>query len=285
MSRNITTEEAAHLLGTTPTALRAALSRDPNAPHPTGLDGHSNAWDLDQLITWDQERTRRTGRVDADRGRPMGAFALHDGDTTGIVTGWWSGATLRLDITTLPDSGKITGAATVDGVEDADTARQVTTALSRVLTGVSEIGGPADPLVLDDPALAMMVDQIGAVLTQAIRDHVEEAAHEMGERKEAADTAAREQERAEEGRRVGRLETRFRHTSEMLGGDFGPWVRTTVLSVSRTQDWALGDVQRALEVAFPGDETAQRAAFLNVIWARERRETWPGVERAETLLD
>ena len=280
MVTHVTTSDAAQALGTTPDALRKALQRDPQAPQPRLFAG-SHLWDLDALIAWDQQRTRRTGRMTADLGRPVGTMAivvpsetgtasLH---ATGVATAWWKDRQIRFDVTTLPDRHEITGAATLDGVDDADTARSVATAISRHLTGVSEIGGEPTPITITDPHLRALVDGIGQALRAAIV-------------REGRAVADEEDGGALPDARVDREVEMITGMSERLGGDFGPWARTTLLRVSRMSDWALGDVQRALETALPGDDALQRSEFMRLVWISQTNpaDGWPGPRAAEARL-
>ena len=285
MTTHVTTHDAAQALGTTPDALRKALQRDPDAPQPLEVGG-SHLWDLDALIAWDQQRTRRTGRTTADKGRPIGSFALtpQGADTTGIVTAWWSTAGIRFDIQTIPSRHEIPDAATLPGIDHVHVARNIVRNISRHLTGVSEIGGDADPLEIDDPAVRDMVDQLGAALMERIIADTHDTAAADGKAARTAEAAHADLEQQEQGRRVSLVESTLRRVSDLLAGDFGPWSRGMILGVTRMEDWALGDVQRALEVAFPGDVDAQRSAFLRVMWARMRDDRWPGPDQAEKLL-
>lgn len=288
MRRSVTTEEAAQLLGTTPTALRAALSRDPSAPTPTGLGGHSNLWDLDQIISWDRARVRRTPRTDPDRGRPVGSMSLIVGDTIGIVTGWWVGDTLRMDMTALPARRETRNVATLPGIGSVDVAVTLMRNLSRALTGVSEIGGPTDPLPDNSmtPEVSAIVARIRATLTAAIQESAAQDARDVASRVDTADAAVKESAEVRVAELVDREARVIRTHVQDLDGDWGPWVRTTIMGVTNSPDWALGDVQRALNAALPGEPDLQREAFLRVLWAKRHPDSlWPGVDRAEDMLD
>lgn len=277
MATQVTTRDAARALGTTPDALRKALQRDPDAPRAR-IVGGTSLWDLDRLLAWDQQRTRRTGRTTADKGRPVGSFALtpapgnpDDMFATGVVTAWWTGDAIRFDLTTLPRHHEVEGAANLGGIESFDDARILVTAMSRHLTGVSEIGGEPAPVNLPAGPALDVIEGIGAVLAERIRGLA------------IADGAAN---RGMPDPRIDREVEALAGMSERLGGSFGPWERVTIMGVTRMADWALGDVQRALENALPGDERLQRAEFVRVVWIHQTHPAtgWRGAQEVEDTL-